>query len=317
MVYQQKLVAVIKHNGKILREKDNNTVYLPFLAEYEIFMKNLESRDVVVNISIDGEDVLDNQQLVIKAGSNCSLEGFMKGNKVSNRFKFIQKTGKIQNNRGDRIDDGLIRIEYRYTKLNQTITTTHYHVHHTGIDQHWYHPHLCDCPACRAYKLRPYQPQPYIISQPIIYTSIGGTIGGEGELVYGPAMAMNISTSLGGSGTSGNMVLNALGVSHPAGEGGLTGALSSSVNSNAFLPQFDEGITVKGSESNQQLSEVEVSPLEDESYTIILKLSGYSGKSNQPVEKPVLVKAKLKCSTCGRQSKSHIKYCPECGTALF
>jgi hypothetical protein len=297
MVYQQKLVAVIKHNGKILREKDNNTVYLPFLAEYEIFMKNLESRDVVINISIDGEDVLDNQQLVIKAGSNCSLEGFMKGNKVSNRFKFIQKTGKIQNNRGDRIDDGLIRIEYKYTKLTQTITTTTYHhVHHTHIDQHWYHPHLCDCPACRSYRIRPLPyVQPYFL-QPHIYTNStgGGAIGGS---VYN-ASAMNVSASFGGSG------------------GGGVGGSGGVVHSNAFLPQFDEGITVKGSESNQQLSEVEVAPLEDQSYVIILKLSGYSGKTDQPVEKPVLVKAKIKCSTCGRQSKSHIKYCPECGTFL-
>jgi len=50
MVYQQKLVAAIKYNGKILRELDNNTVYLPFLAEYQIIVKNLETRDVSCRI---------------------------------------------------------------------------------------------------------------------------------------------------------------------------------------------------------------------------------------------------------------------------
>jgi len=78
MVYQNKLVVVIKHNGKILREKDDNVVYLPFLAEYEIFIKNLNSVEAVISISIDGKDILDNQNLVIRANSNCSLEGLLK-----------------------------------------------------------------------------------------------------------------------------------------------------------------------------------------------------------------------------------------------
>lgn len=294
MVYQQKLVAVIKHNNKILREKDNNTVYLPFLAEYEIFMKNLESRDVIINISIDGEDILDNQQLVIKAGQNCSLEGFMKGNKVTNKFKFIQKTGKIQNYRGDRIDDGLIRIEYRYTKINQPTTIIHKHYHH---DSHWYHPPMCDCKVCRSYIPRPVQ-QPYI--QPWFVTQHETYVGGSG----GGSHSYNSSEAGGGGAQSSSPDF-----------------LRSIVSTNAFMPQFDnpaeaEAITVKGSESNQRLEEVQVSSVEDQSYTIILKLSGYDDKTDQLVEKPVLVKAKVKCSTCGKQSKSHIKYCPDCGTFL-
>jgi hypothetical protein len=73
---------------------------------------------------------------------------------------------------------------------------------------------------------------------------------------------------------------------------------------------------VKGSESNQRLTQSWTSPLEDQSYTIIIKLRG-TDKADQPVEKPVLVSNKVKCSTCGRNNKSHIKYCPECGTAVF
>ena len=270
MVYQQKLVAVIKHNGKILREKDDNIVYLPFLAEYEIFIKNLEARDVVINIDIDGEDILDNQSIIIKANSSISLEGFIKGNKVSNRFRFIQKTGKIQDNRQDRIDDGLIRIEYRFTKFVHPIVTTTQHINQV----YWYHPEWCQCPNCR--------PLQQIIPSPMYY----------------PGWTTSPFISHTGV-VSANSYMMSAGVS----------------NYSASIPQQSEGITVKGSESNQQLTQAKTTQLDDQSYTIVLKLRGVS--NDQPVVKPVLVSTKVKCSTCGRQSKSHIKYCPECGTALF
>jgi hypothetical protein len=312
MVYQQKLVAVIKHNGKILREVDNNTVYLPFLAEYEIFLKNLESRDVVINISIDGEDVLDNQQLVIKANSNCSLEGFLKDNKVTNKFKFIQKTEKIINHRGDKVDDGLIRIEYTFTKINQTITTTHHNIHET----HWFHPAWCTCPRCLPWRVQPlpYQHNPFWTTSPIV--TYGGAVSGNAFIMQsmtggcgGPAHSSSNGQPVG------SMIGGCGGSAYSSSNGQSVGSISS----NAFMPQFiepTEGITVKGSESNQQLDRVETSPLEDQSYVIVLKLRGCDN-SNQPVEKPVLVSTKVKCSTCGRSNKSNIKYCPECGTATF
>jgi hypothetical protein len=310
MVYQQKLVAVIKHNGKILREVDN-TVYLPFLAEYEVFIKNLESRDVVVNISIDGQDVLDNQSLIIKANSSFSLEGFLKGNKTTNKFKFIQKTEQIQNHRGDRVDDGLVRIEYRFTKLNQTITTTHHHIH----EDHWYHPSWCDCVRCRPYRIQP-SIYPYWPTQPII------TYGGITSGTTFTTLCGLPTGAIGGSIDSSQEVYSSQ-VNYRASAGdnvksveALNGQLTNSVNSNAFVPQFDEGITVKGSESDQQFVPSHTSPLEDESHTIILKLRG-TNKEDKPVEKPVLVKTKVKCSTCGNNYKSHVKYCSNCGTALF
>ena len=305
MVYQQKLVAVIKHNGKILREKDNSLVYLPFNSEYEILIKNLESRDCVINISIDGVDVLDKQQLVVRANSSCSLEGFLKNNKVSNRFKFIQKTKKIQDYRGDRVDDGLIRIEYRFTKLTQTVTTTHHHTHETV----WFHPYWCECHHCVTSRTKLLQPSHYFSSNPIVHSGLGG-----GGATYGMSSDQvslnNINSSLQSN-------INSCDISVGSPKNSYKGDVKmASVHSNAFMPQFDEGITVKGSESKQKLDQVQVSPLEDQSFTIILKLCGYD-KKNQPVEKPILVKSKVKCSTCGRQAKSAVRYCSECGTALF
>ena len=66
MMYQSKLVASLKANGKILREfKD--TVYIPFGSEYSFLIKNLHTQRAVVNIFIDGEEVVEGG-LVVDAG---------------------------------------------------------------------------------------------------------------------------------------------------------------------------------------------------------------------------------------------------------
>ena len=107
MTYNQKLVAVVKVNGKVLRDTDD-VIRLPFGSEYEIYLKNLNSQRAVVNISIDGQDVLDGNRLVIDPNTEYALEGFMKDRKVRNKFKFINKTKEIADYRGDNVDDGII-----------------------------------------------------------------------------------------------------------------------------------------------------------------------------------------------------------------
>ena len=54
-MYQSKLVASLKANGKVLREfKDK--VYVPFASEYSILLKNLNTVRAEVHVYIDGED---------------------------------------------------------------------------------------------------------------------------------------------------------------------------------------------------------------------------------------------------------------------
>jgi uncharacterized OB-fold protein len=55
--------------------------------------------------------------------------------------------------------------------------------------------------------------------------------------------------------------------------------------------------------------------LESEKHTIVLKLLGETA-DNKPVEKPVTVKKKTKCETCGKVNKAIAKFCTECGTSL-
>jgi hypothetical protein len=130
MTYQDKFVAEIKSSGKILRVKDD-TVFLPFGSEYSLLLKNLNTRRASVNIEIDGQDVLDNKSLIIEPNKTTELMGFLRGATATNRFKFIQKTKQIQDHRGDKLEDGLVRVEFAFEKPYEPwIVKTIQEVHH-------------------------------------------------------------------------------------------------------------------------------------------------------------------------------------------
>jgi len=127
MVYKNNIVVVLKVDGKILRE-EGEFVTLPFGSEYSILFKNLESRRAVIDVEIDGQDVLDGSRLILEPNSTSELEGFKKGDKVTNKFKFIQKTKQIAGYRGDKIDDGFIRVLATFEVENEWIYSCNYYV---------------------------------------------------------------------------------------------------------------------------------------------------------------------------------------------
>ena len=116
-MYQSKLVASLKANGKILREfKD--TVYIPFGSEYSFLLKNLHTQRAVVNIFIDGDDVVEGG-VVLEPGREVDLERYIKNGNLTegNRFKFIERTAAIEEGpRGVKLEDGLVRIEFQFEK---------------------------------------------------------------------------------------------------------------------------------------------------------------------------------------------------------
>ena len=118
-MYNSKLVASLKANGKILREfKD--TVYIPFGSEYSILIKNLNTVRAIVNIYIDGDNVVPGG-LVVMPGQEINLERSIKNGNMSegNKFKFIERTGNVEKHRGVKLEDGLVRIEYQFEKVYQ------------------------------------------------------------------------------------------------------------------------------------------------------------------------------------------------------
>jgi hypothetical protein len=116
-MYNSKFVAAVKVEGKVLREQNENdgsVVYLPFRSEYSLLLKNLNSRKAVVKVSIDGTDVLYGNSLIVKPNDSVELERFLKDMNRGEKFLFIEKTKQISDYRGDKVDDGVVRIEYQF-----------------------------------------------------------------------------------------------------------------------------------------------------------------------------------------------------------
>lgn len=114
-MFESKMVACLKANGKVLREfKD--TVYVPFGSEYSILIKNLNSLRAIVNITIDGTDAVPGG-LVVNANQEIDLERFVKDMQKGNKFKFIERSASVEAGRGIKTEDGLIRISFNYAKL--------------------------------------------------------------------------------------------------------------------------------------------------------------------------------------------------------
>jgi hypothetical protein len=245
MVYQNKFVASVKVGGRILRERDAENVFLPFGSEYSILLKNLEGRKASVLIEIDGEDVLCGHSLILYPNQTMELERFiMNGNLHSGpRFKFVEKTNQISEHRGDRVDDGIIRISYRFEQVNIPIKKS-----------------IIDSNFLQTYDS---------------YCTTGGDFSRGFNATY------NVSES------PSQVVADSL---------------------------SDDGITIKGSESNQGFQYGNIGPLEQTVNTIILKLHGTHDKG--VVHAPITIQAKHKCEVCGTINTSRNKFCGSCGNNL-
>jgi hypothetical protein len=276
MMYNNKLVASLKANGKILREfKD--TVYIPFGSEYSILLKNLHTTRACVNVFLDGENVVPGG-LVIDPGREIDLERWIKNGNLSegNRFKFIERTQAIEDGpRGIKLEDGLVRIEFQYEALRPIINTSWISASgSTGF------------PNSATYSSTSY--------------NVNGLMRGV-DFSKGENMKASATSAV-------NTTLGSMGIS-------ASGAVHDGMATMDWAPANDVGITVPGSKSTQKFSTVTMGVMETEKHSIVLKLLGETA-DNKPVVKPVTVKAKPKCVTCGTQNKAHAKFCSKCGTAL-
>ena len=302
MMYQSKLVASLKANGKILREfKD--TVYIPFGSEYSILLKNLNTARALVNVFLDGENVVPGG-LVIDPGREIDLERWIKNGNLSegNRFKFIERTSAIEDGpRGIKLEDGLVRIEFQYEKVkpvnswhNRPVFNVSDIFGSTGINNH----STFSGATSSEYKGTT-DKFTVTASGSTSQMNINGLMRGI-DYSKGESVKAQASSAI-------NATLNSMNISASASEIHDGMATMDSYN--------DVGITVPGSKSSQKFQETTMGIMEAEKHTIVLKLLGET-PDNKPVAKPVTVKAKPKCVTCGKLNKAHAKFCSECGTAL-
>jgi hypothetical protein len=300
MMYHNKLVASLKANGKILREfKD--TVYIPFGSEYSFLLKNLHTQRALVNIYIDGENVIEGG-LVLNAGQEVDLERYVKNGNLSagNKFKFIERTNSIEQHRGVKLEDGLVRIEFQF-ELPRPVVNISDTMWRTDTDKFRY----------TGITGSPYNTPWYSTTN-----TNAGVSGSTGDRFTLTASGATSQMNVGG-------VLR--GVDYSKGEA-TKAAASAAINSvvpqsgeihdgSATMDWCDVGITVPGSKSTQSFQTVTMGAMESQKHSIVLKLLGET-PDNELVRNPVTVKHKPKCVTCGKQNKATAKFCSECGTAL-
>ena len=284
MMYHQKMVASIKANGRILRES-NETVYIPFGSEYSILLKNLNTVRAVVNVFIDGDNIVPDG-IVLGVGQEIDLERSIKNHNLNegNRFKFIERTAAVENGpRGIKLEDGLIRIEFQFEKAVPQSTTAWGSTWNDKWKNNTYEHGIRGSTSGD-------------------FLNVGGSLRSvdhsKGEYVKTMA-SQNINQYF----ADNNILASA------------TSAVHDGIATMDWSPANDVGVTVPGSKSEQKFQTTSLGTLETEKHCIVLKLLGET-PDNRPVEKPITVKAKPKCVTCGKQNRAHAKFCTECGTAL-
>jgi len=135
-MHKKNFVAAIKVGGKVLRESSDR-VELPFGSEYSILLKNLDSVRMQAQISIDGQEATG--WLVLNPNSSIDVERFVKDLNRGNRFKFIERTEQIENHRGVKAEDGLVRIEFKRERVYEVPKVVEHHTYH-HYDYPWYRP---------------------------------------------------------------------------------------------------------------------------------------------------------------------------------
>ena len=277
-MYESKLAAAIKVNGRVLREH-GDTVRIPFGSEYAVTLKNLHTTRAVVNVFIDGENAVPGG-LVVDPGRTVDLERWIKNGNLSegNRFKFIERTSAIENGpRGVKLEDGLIRIEFQYEQPVRPVLDLwkdKWHSNHGGI-----------------------YPQGGLYGSTGPTYNVGGVLR-SADFSKGEFVKAQATSAINQYCADNNIAINC-----------------SVHDGMATMDSYnDVGITVPGSKSEQKFQTAYVGALEAEKHSMVIKLLGQTPDS--PVTKPVTVKHKPRCQTCGHTNKATAQYCNKCGTAL-
>lgn len=286
MVFNANLVAVIKNKGQILREtrSDSDTVYIPFGSEYSVLLKNLNIVKALVNVEVDGKEAMS--ELIVRPNSDVELERFFESNmNKGHKFKFVEKTENIRNHRGDKIEDGIIRITYRFEDNK---------IYYKSDPCPWKKPH-------------PWSIDDYYKGWP--YT--GGLK--RSNYYLNDKIGDGLFGSSGGGSTQSATFNNASINNHNADN---INIWNQETNNNIGPDQInDDGITVEGDYSSQSFVHGNIGVLESHTYCINIQLKGYFSNKSK-VESPLTTKTKIQCEYCGKKNFGKNKFCSECGSCL-
>jgi len=287
-MYNNKLIACVKADGKVLRE-NGEEVLLPFGSEYSLYFKNENSRKVQIEVEIDGQDIMNGKALLLDAGESMDLDGYIKdiqGN--DNRaFKFITKTSEISDFRGDRAEDGLIKVSYTFEKERPTLIAS--------FDQFDYQRVYTNCGDSSKH---PFEDSLNNVSLGHIFDV---DEAGSNNNIYSNSISNSVDNSMEVSYSSNNATMRSMS------NGIANASVSKSISD-------EPGITVEGSATGQTFRRGHIGALENKSHTMVFNLKGLTDV--EQVQEPVTVKTKKQCPSCGKKYKSSFEYCPKDGTFL-
>ena len=131
-MYNSNLSCSVFHSGQNLREF-NGKVHLPYSSDYSLKFQNHNNVRCVFWVEIDGQRVTDDE-IVLNPFEVFTLEGFLENRQVKNKFRFIEKTSEISNFRGDRQEDGIIKVSFQFEEFSK--------VYAKPVNPVWYPPSL-------------------------------------------------------------------------------------------------------------------------------------------------------------------------------
>lgn len=116
-MYLKDFVVTLEVKGQTCREVKNeqggNLIYIPFGSDYSLQFRNMRNVRALVEVKIDGAEVTAGG-LVIGANSSSSLTGKIDGDSTKNQFRFIRKTERIKNVRGDKPMDSVVEVKVTF-----------------------------------------------------------------------------------------------------------------------------------------------------------------------------------------------------------
>ena len=286
-MYNNKFVVSCKVNGKIVRE-DGDIVHLPFNNDYSLFLKNLNSRKALVNVEIDGIKVAS--RLLVDSNRGVDLDRFLDGYSRDNgpKFRFIEKTQAVSNFRGDKAEDGIIRVSFTFEQEPPLVRNPF--THNTfWVDGNQFYGGLYG-----QNHINNYPGNQLIGYASNNFMQVDGQVTKLSSVTTTNADSQTFKTA---------SVMGCLDASPSRG-------VSRSISSVA-----KDGITAKGDVSNQQFIQGYIGRLENIEHVICLKVMGFTPSKEVPV-KSVYVDTSKKCNNCGRTNKGNAKFCSQCGSGL-
>lgn len=125
-------VVAVMVNGKVAPEKQNGQVLLPFGTEFQVYLKNKNSRTAVAQIFLDGENV-SGGGYVLRPRTCVTIERYLE---IPKRFKFVSLESDeavLEGKNGDNSEGtkGLVEVRFFYEKIaTPPIQITEVHNHY-------------------------------------------------------------------------------------------------------------------------------------------------------------------------------------------